>query len=757
MGSFSKFGILMAIVALAACSPPAPAPVVPTGPDSSGLFQDSGGILADGKVSDGKAGDVSVGDVNVGEDLPDSDALADPDVGGGDAAADTIESDGEPGQDTGNTDAGDTADGASPGCVNAQGCDDGQPCTTDDCVSGGCLHAPVPGCCAADSQCGNGDPCWTGKCTDGSCSNEPIAGCCTAGVCCDLASHQLQAAKFACGSTPLEVEYQCQGNDVQQRQAIAGCDGVTADGCSIDLSLATWDGWKTVSSCDGACELTNSGEMPTCAGGSIAECLENAACDDGNDCTKDTCVATKCQHGPASSGAICGDAAVATEYQCSSTGSGGSIQVRKAWATCSGGSCSATAKQWNPWATFKPCGWSEVCSVADKTKPGVCKPAPECKPGSTCCTAEGQYEKSATACGTSTIDTEYKCEAGKGGKVLARKGVAGCTTYGYCSTGSSSLAWGDWQTFKQCPGNQICKLDWGSQPGYCEGACTPGNTCCTAAGDFSPQATKCSNSSTDSEQKCSGTGKGASILGRKGYPGCTGSSTSCSYSEADIAWGDWTPSKTCAATEVCKIEFGYASCESAVQCKPGATCCTDEGTYAAKGSQCSTFASETGYKCSGSGKGASIEQRKGYDGCSGTSTYCSFSSADTFWGPWAAYKTCAANQICDVSSSGTYASCQDAGECSPTSKCCTPSGDYAAAGTQCGTFASSTEYKCSGTAKGSDVLEREGFSGCDSSGFCSSSAKNLVWGAWSTYKSCSSTQYCKVSSVTYPGSCSATP
>lgn len=52
---------------------------------------------------------------------------------------------------------------------------------------------------------------------------------------------------------------------------------------------------------------------------------------------------------------------------------------------------------------------------------------------------------------------------------------------------------------------------------------------------------------------------------------------------------------------------------------------------------------------------------------------------------------------------------------------------------------------------------RVGFSGCDTYGFCSSSNSNLVWGGWVTYKSCTSTQYCKVSFATLPGSCSTAP
>lgn len=684
-----------------------------------------------------------------------------------DGAADTLDvagSDASPPDVADTTIAADGGSDAQPGtCSSAASCDDGDACTTDDCISGLCVHVAKPGCCAEDSQCTGSDTCWKAHCAGGTCQLDPVANCCDSGACCNLATHQVQGAKVACGKTPLQVQYQCQGAAIQQRQAIAGCDGTSATGCSEDPAMATWSAWKSLSTCGSGATCVPGATvdvLPTCEGGGIAECLEDAACDDGNDCTDDTCVATSCQHQPAVGSIPCGDTALATEYQCSGTSAGGALQSRKAWATCSAGTCSASSKTWTPWATVKPCGWSEVCSVTDPSQPGSCVPQPSCKSGTTCCDSAGQYAAQGTACGTAVISSEYKCDGGKGGQVLVRKGVAGCSgSSTYCSSSTSNLAWGEWQALQTCAANQVCTPSWSSsQPATCQGACSAGSTCCTGAGDFAAQGTKCSTFSSDSQENCSGTGKGASILTRKGYPGCTGTSTSCSYDDADLAWGDWTVSKTCSSTQVCEVDtYGYASCQSALKCTPGSQCCTSEGLYAAKGTQCATYSTDTQYQCSGPGKGAVLQQRKGYDGCSGTSTSCSYSSADTFWGPWTTSKTCAANQTCEVSSGGSYGSCQDAGVCSPSSPCCTPSGDYAAAGTKCGTYVASSEYKCSDPGKGAQMLKRDGYSGCDKTGFCSSSDANLVWGDWTVYKTCGSTQYCKVSSPDYPGSCTSTP
>lgn len=44
-------------------------------------------------------------------------------------------------------------------------CDDGDPCTTDECSPAeGCVHAPVPGCCATDANCPGAQTCEEGVC-----------------------------------------------------------------------------------------------------------------------------------------------------------------------------------------------------------------------------------------------------------------------------------------------------------------------------------------------------------------------------------------------------------------------------------------------------------------------------------------------------------------------------------------------------------------------------------------------------------------
>lgn len=68
-------------------------------------------------------------------------------------------------------------------CHNSGDCDDGDPCTEDDCAAGQCLHAPID-CSELDDQCN------FGLCVEGECVAVPLPGepcddenACTIGKC----------------------------------------------------------------------------------------------------------------------------------------------------------------------------------------------------------------------------------------------------------------------------------------------------------------------------------------------------------------------------------------------------------------------------------------------------------------------------------------------------------------------------------------------------------------------------------------------
>ena len=212
---------------------------------------------------------------------------------------------------------------------------------------------------------------------------------------------------------------------------------------------------------------------------------------------------------------------------------------------------------------------------------------------------------------------------------------------------------------------------------------------------------------------------------------------------------------TCGFAESCQsCAQDCGSCTS-TKCTPGGTCCTAAGQYAPKGLQCGTSKLSKTYVCSATGNGSDVMLSYKVGGCAGTSTLCSTSSSYAVQ-KVETYKACSSSQKCQVTSSTSPGTCVQGDKCTPGSKCC-PDGQYAAKGTKCATSVSKKVYSCSSASKGATIYLQEAFAGCTgTSTTCSTSSSYLSWTGLQTYKKCSSSQYCKVSSSGTSGSCSST-
>ncbi len=72
------------------------------------------------------------------------------------------------------------------GCCNtAAECDDGDVCTTDECVDHACDYGPIPDCCHTAAECSDGDACTTDTCEGNECVNAPIPECCDSDADCN--------------------------------------------------------------------------------------------------------------------------------------------------------------------------------------------------------------------------------------------------------------------------------------------------------------------------------------------------------------------------------------------------------------------------------------------------------------------------------------------------------------------------------------------------------------------------------------------
>src|SRR5438093_1270918 len=149
-------------------------------------------------------------------------------------------------------------------CVlgSAPTCDDGMVCTADSCDpaannnAGGCVNAPIAGCCTTDADCDDGDVCTgTETCVTGACQN----------------------------GTPLVCDNGNPCDGLETCDPVAGCQAGTQLDCNDNLVC-------TNDSCDPAIGCVNA-PIPNC-------CVSNGDCDDGDICNGlETCVNNTCVAG----------------------------------------------------------------------------------------------------------------------------------------------------------------------------------------------------------------------------------------------------------------------------------------------------------------------------------------------------------------------------------------------------------------------------------------------------------------------------
>ena len=165
-------------------------------------------------------------------------------------------------------------------CSVPADCADGNPCTTEACVSNVCQYTPVQGCCQTAPDCNDNNACTTDACNAGTCeyTNNTLTcddgnGCTVGDVC----------AGGVCGGTPNTCD---DGN------------ACTTDSC---VSGACVNAYNPTPGCctnsddcdDGALCSADSCQGGTCVNLANANCCDtDDQCDDGESCTADVCSPT---------------------------------------------------------------------------------------------------------------------------------------------------------------------------------------------------------------------------------------------------------------------------------------------------------------------------------------------------------------------------------------------------------------------------------------------------------------------------------
>jgi hypothetical protein len=288
------------------------------------------------------------------------------------------------------------------------GCDDGNPCTTDSCdAASGCGHSPN------EASCDDGNPCTLGDhCSGGMCLFDSLKVCNDDNLCTDDSCGDDGECLFALNSVPCDDSNLC----------------TTEDHCQL------------------------------------GECLGSGVlhCNDGNECTDDTCVPESgCQY--TANSAPCDDNNVCTlNDQCAKGWCGaGSVVDCDDGSPCTADSCDPVLGCQYTAFDDGPCNNGDPCTVGDMCVSGICFP--------------GNQELD---CNDDNVCTDDHCEPWVGCQHLNNN--APCTDDKNCTTGD------------QCAGG-VCV------PGQQELDCNDNNVCTDDSCDDSqgclhiPNAEPCSD------------------------------------------------------------------------------------------------------------------------------------------------------------------------------------------------------------------------------------------------------------------------
>ena len=555
-------------------------------------------VAADSKVADSVAPE---SDTAVGVDLGPADAQAPVDVA--------------PAQDAapGDAVAADAADAAADGdsgtvaCSGSLECADGNPCTTDTCEAGACVHLGAGGNCDDGDACTSGDacsgtvclgtpkicndsnPCTKDACTGGTCTSLPDDGtvCDDGNACTQLDTCQagdcVGSSPIACTTAACHETSQCD-TGTGSCTKIAKSDGVTCD----DGNACTAGDACESGACVGAtkaCDDNNLCTTDSCIAASGCQHDVNAlGCDDGNPCTTgELCAAGQCVGGSNScqcqvdgdcqaseDGNACNGSLVCVKGVC--VVNAGSVVICPTGddSPCSKNKCVATSGLCVQTAVMDgtDCNDGTLCTLSDVCKAGVCGgKALTCEDGNAC--------------------TADACDPAQGCTHAAIPGVCddddACTTAEVCTDGTCG---GGVKT--DCSDDAVCTDDLCNAKTGCShvnnsAACDDANPC-------------------TSGEACSG----GSCGGGKSVCMCQKNLDCKPFEDGDACNGTLVCSgNTCvvdAATVVTCSSAADTACTQAA-CDPASGSCTPTfvqgGTACDDGSACTTGDACAGGVCTG--------------------------------------------------------------------------------------------------------------------------------------------------------------
>jgi len=193
----------------------------------------------------------------------------------------------------------DPTNGVCVECIDNDGCNDHDICTTDTCGADNiCAHAVVADCCHVDTDCDDGDPCTDDVCVNGRwrCRFDPVQ--CELGQVCDRGTggcttgHGNPCAENPCGPG-------CCPDDgitcTDDRCAPGTTQCAHIDNCPAG-ELCDADTGRCVSVCGSDCDDNEACTTDACDSTTHTCTYTPKDCDDNVPCTNDTCTAGVCGH-----------------------------------------------------------------------------------------------------------------------------------------------------------------------------------------------------------------------------------------------------------------------------------------------------------------------------------------------------------------------------------------------------------------------------------------------------------------------------
>ncbi|HOX42296.1 MAG TPA: proprotein convertase P-domain-containing protein [Myxococcota bacterium] len=580
--------------------------------------------------------------------------------------------DGTPCEDGQFCTTGDVCSGGGCQGGGARDCSDGDQCSADACDDDAdqCAHVPVPdGTVCTDGRfCTLGESCTGGVCGGGLARDCQDGNPCTADQCNDATStcdHPREQDGLPCDDGQYcTLATQCQAGVCSGGSFVDCSDALdcTLDSCDEQANACAND----AAALDGAgcddgefCTVADTCNAGTC-GGSLNPC------DDSNPCTLDACdaLAGACTHTPAADGEACDDGLFCTVGDaCGAGACTGAARDCGDASVCTADSCNEVSDACvnTAVANGTACDDGQFCNVGEACVGGVCGGglARNCSDGNQC-TADS-CDEGADACANADLpdlnpcdDGMYctlgeTCTAGACGGGAARNCSDGnACTQDVCNEMSDSCDHPAVTEGTPCDDGEYCTLADACAGGTCTGGaardCSDGNACtndvCDEVGNGCVSTAVANGTSCSDGQFCT--------LGETCTSGVCGGGVARSCADGNACTADSCNdvSDACVNTPVAN----GTACDDGAYCTQGETCqagaCGNSSSRnCSDGNGCTLdFCDESGDVCAH--EGAAMDGTPCNDGLFCTSDDACLSGACTGGGA----RNCSDGVACTVDS-----------------------------------------------------------------------------------------------------------